>query len=202
MTSISISAKRRTTGFGLRALAVLLLMSALAAPVLAFQPPAGAGVIPATGTIQLAFTPEDDATTLIVQAIYDARRQVLVQTFSFTSRAIAGALINAKRRGVDVKVIADGEQIYKMRHSMVAEIAAAGVPTFVDSQHDSAHNKVMVIDAGTPQGLVITGSFNFTYAAQHRNAENLLVFRGNPQLVSAYLRNWQRHREHATPFSP
>jgi phosphatidylserine/phosphatidylglycerophosphate/cardiolipin synthase-like enzyme len=110
-------------------------------------------------------------------------------------------LIRAKRRGVEVQVIADAEQMRKMERSKVATVAAGGVPVFVDNQHDSAHNKVMVVDAGTPNPVVITGSFNFTHAAQHRNAENLLLFRHNRELTAAYLDNWRRHREHSQPLA-
>lgn len=156
--------------------------------------------IPATGIIQVAFTPGDDAAGLIMQAIADAQKQVLVQAFSFTHKGIAQALVDAHRRGLDVQLVADKEQIARMERGLVPELAASGIPTFVDDNHDSAHNKVMVIDAGTPQAAVITGSFNFTHAAQHRNAENLLLIRGNEPLAAAYLRNWQRHRRHAYPY--
>jgi phosphatidylserine/phosphatidylglycerophosphate/cardiolipin synthase-like enzyme len=158
--------------------------------------------IAASGTVQLAFSPQDDAGALVVQAIRGAKKQVLVQSFSFTHRQIAQALIDAKGRGVDVQLIADDEQIRRMERGLVPTIAAAGVATFVDDSHSSAHNKIMVIDAGMPQAVVITGSFNFTQAAQYKNAENLLLFRGNPQLTQAYLANWQRHRAHARTFEP
>lgn len=154
----------------------------------------------ASGTIQLAFSPEDDTGALIIEAINNAKKQILVQTFSFTHRKIAQALIEAKKRGVDVQLLADGEQIRRMQRGLVPEIATAGIPTFVDRKHSSAHNKVMVIDADLPQAAVITGSFNFTHAAQYRNAENLLIFRGNPQLIQAYLNNWQHHRAHSKTF--
>lgn len=162
--------------------------------------PRSGAVYAATGTVQVAFTPGDNAARLVADAIQQARRQVLVQAFSFTSRDIAFALIAAKRRGVDVQLIADPEQARRIGTSLVDEIAAAGVPVFFDREHDSAHNKVMVIDADGADAAVITGSFNFTQAAQHRNAENLLLLRGNPPLTAAYLRNWRRHREHAVPF--
>ena len=158
--------------------------------------------IAASGTVQLAFSPQDDAGALVVQAIRGARKQVLVQSFSFTHRKIAQALIDARNRGVDVQLIADDEQIRRMERGLIPSIAAAGVSTFVDDSHSSAHNKIMVIDAGTPQAVVITGSFNFTQAAQHKNAENLLLFRGNPQLTQAYLANWQSHRAHARSYEP
>ncbi len=181
----------------------LLALFAASTMATAFEPPADSRVHPAmtaSGTIQLAFSPEDDTGALIIEAINGAKKQVLVQTFSFTHRKIAQALIDAKRRGVDVQLLADREQIRRMQRGLVPEIAAAGIPTFVDSEHDSAHNKIMVIDAGSQQGIVITGSFNFTHAAQYRNAENLLIFRGNPQLTQSYLNNWKRHRAHSQTF--
>lgn len=156
--------------------------------------------IAVSGTVQVLFTPEDDAAGQIVHAIDHAQKQVLVQTFSFTSREIAHALISAKQRGVDVRVVTDAEQIQRMERSKVPTIASGGVPVFVDSLHASAHNKVMVIDAGSANPVVITGSFNFTHAAQFKNAENLLIFRGNRELTAAYRENWLRHREHSQPL--
>ncbi len=47
---------------------------------------------------------------------------------------------------------------------------------------------------------VMTGSFNFTYAAQNRNAENALILRGNLPLCGAYPRNWNEHRAHSLPY--
>ena len=181
----------------------LCLVLLFAAPAPAFEQPQGirSHAVAASGTLQVLFTPEDNATGQIVQAIEHAQKQVLVQTFSFTSREIAQSLIGAKQRGVDVQVITDAEQMLRMERSKVPTVAAGGVPVFVDSRHDSAHNKVMVIDAGTASPVVITGSFNFTHAAQFKNAENLLIFRGNRELTAAYLENWRRHREHSQPLA-
>lgn len=182
----------------LRNMLFFLLAFLAAGTVDAYESPNG--VIAATGTVQVAFPPDEDANTLILQAIYDARKQILVQAYSFTSKSIAGALINAKRRGVEVQLIADAEQMQQMEHNQVSTVAALGVQVFVDSQHNSAHNKVMIIDAGTANAIVITGSFNFSHAAQHKNAENLLLFRRNQELTAAYLKNWMHHREHSRVF--
>jgi len=183
-------------------LAALCVLAALAGGAGAYERPSfGAGQnLAASGTIQLAFTPGDDAAKLIMQALDGAKKQVLVQTYSFTSRPIAQALIAAKLRGVDVQLIADREQASKMERNRVAEIADGGVPTFLDGEHQSAHSKVMVIDNGTANATVITGSYNFTNAAQFKNAENLLIIRGNKALTDAYARNWQRHRPHSVAF--
>ena len=183
-------------------LAALWLLAAVASAAQAFEWPSfGADkAVSASGTIQVVFAPEDDAAGLILQALNGAKKQVLVQAYSFTSKPIAQALIAAKLRGVDVQLIADREQASKMERNRVSEIAAGGVPTFLDGEHQSAHNKVMVIDHGTPNATVITGSYNFTNAAQFKNAENLLIIRGNKALTDVYARNWQRHRPHSFSF--
>lgn len=185
-----------------RATALLLAWLVLAAPARA-EPAALTApgtTLPATGTVQIAFTPGDEADRLIIDAIQKARRQVLVQSFSFTHRKIAQALIRAKRRGVDVQLIADKQQTWGLSGDRIADMAAAGIQVLLDGEHESAHNKVMVIDQGLPDAVLVTGSMNFTYAAQYRNAENLLLFRGNPALVDAYFTNWKRHLAHAEPY--
>ena len=154
-------------------------------------------VVPAIGSIEYAFTPGDDAAGLIVRTLDAARRQVLVQAFNFTHRDIADALIRAHRRGLDVQVIADQDQTNSIESAAMHSLAAAGMAVFADSAHSAAHNKVIVIDHDTERPALITGSFNFTFAAQNRNAENVLVLRGNPDLTRAFFANWQQHREHA-----
>ena len=53
----------------------------------------------------------------------------------------------------------------------------------------------MIIDHET----VITGSFNFSKAAEDDNAENLLVLRSS-QLADAYYQNWEAHLKHSDPY--
>ena len=178
---------------GLR-LALLVTSFALAAQASGFEP---AKVTVATGTIEYAFTPGDDAAGLIVRTIDAARVQVLVQAFSFTHRDIAEALIRAHRRGLDVQIVADREQSDSMESAAMRALVDAGLPVFTDAEHSAAHNKVIVIDHGSMQAALITGSFNFTFAAQNRNAENVLVLHGNRDLTLAFYANWLQHREHA-----
>ena len=180
----------------MKALHITLLITslALAGDVCAFE---SSNVVPAIGSIEYAFTPGDDAAGLIVRTIDAARSHVLVQAFSFTHRGIADALIRAHRRGLDVQVIADRDQTDSMDSAAMQSLAAAGMAVFADAEHSAAHNKVIVIDHDTGQPALVTGSFNFSFAAQNRNAENVLVLRGNPDLTRAFFANWQQHREHA-----
>jgi phosphatidylserine/phosphatidylglycerophosphate/cardiolipin synthase-like enzyme len=178
--------------------AALFLAMAPAGAQLATAP---ALPFPASGTVQVAFSPWEDAEGLVVQAIGEAQRQILVQAFSFTSRRIAQALIGARRRGVEVLVTADREQAVAGEGSRLRDLTAAGIPVWLETRYAAAHSKVMIIDAGTRDSAVITGSFNWTAGAQRRNAENVLVLRRNRELANAYEANWRRHQAQASPYA-
>jgi phosphatidylserine/phosphatidylglycerophosphate/cardiolipin synthase-like enzyme len=64
-----------------------------------------------------------------------------------------------------------------------------GVTTYIDSEHAIAHNKIMIID----KEIVITGSFDFTKAAEEKNADNLLIIKSK-EPTGIYVKNWNEHR--------
>ncbi len=146
-------------------------------------------------TAVACFTPEEDCTGLIAGAINSARSEVLVQAFSFTSRPISEALINARKRGARVEIILDSSFKWGGKRTAVGLAADAGIPIFVDSFHKKAHNKTIIIDAQT----VITGSFNFTRAAQYDNAENVLILK-SAGLARLYKENFRAHKKHSNRY--
>lgn len=162
-------------------------------------PVAASDVFPARGSVEVAFTPADDAERLLIGVIDDAHSSLLVQAYVFTSKSVAGALVAAHRRGVRVEVLADARMNARATGNAIAQLLAAGVPVAYETAYAAAHNKVIVADADGPACAVLTGSYNFTWSAANRNAENLIVLRDNCALAQAYRANWQRHRAEATP---
>jgi len=155
----------------------------------------------AEGTVEIAFTPGDPVDNLIVAAIDGAQTEVLVHAYTFTHRKIAQALINARRRGVAVAVLADREQARAVPQNVLAQLASGGIEVWLDGNFAAAHNKVIIIDAGLPHATTITGSYNFTLAAQRSNAENIVVLHDNEPVARAYRDNWRRLKAGATPWS-
>jgi phosphatidylserine/phosphatidylglycerophosphate/cardiolipin synthase-like enzyme len=160
------------------------------------QPAPGAGT--ASASLEVLFTPQDDAAGAIVAAVQRARTEVLVQAFSFTNKQIARALQRTRARGVRVEVLIDQEQFEKGAAFVARDLVEARVPVWLDAKHAAAHNKVIVVDGQSPDATVISGSFNFTQAAQNKNAENVLIIRSNAALARAYRDNWNNHRTHST----
>lgn len=140
-------------------------------------------------TIQVCFTPGQNCTAEINDVIDEAKKSIFVQAYSFTSAPIAAHLVAAKKRGVTVNVILDKSQ-KTQRYSASHFLIHQHIPCWIDYKPAIAHNKIMIID----EKEVITGSFNFTKAAQNKNAENLLIIK-DPTLAHLYLKNWQRRRQ-------
>jgi phosphatidylserine/phosphatidylglycerophosphate/cardiolipin synthase-like enzyme len=143
---------------------------------------------------EVYFSPHGGCTEAIVKELDKAKSTILVQAYSFTSAPIAKALLNAHKRGVKVEVILDKSQRTD-QYSSATFLYNSGIPVKIDAVHVIAHNKIMVIDEET----VITGSFNFTKAAEENNAENLLVIR-DKKLAEKYIKNWQEHERHSEVY--
>lgn len=151
--------------------------------------------ISSVGTIDAFFSPHGGATEAVVREIDGAKNEILVQAYSFTSAPIAKALVSAKKRGIKIEVVLDKSQ-RKEKYTSADFVAHAGIPTYIDAKHAIAHNKIIIVDKQT----LITGSFNFTKAAEEKNAENLLVLKGNKPLVERYLQNFIEHKGHSESY--
>ena len=156
--------------------------------------PAAQSLAGSQPSIEVFFSPQGGCTEAVVNALTHATNTVMVQAYSFTSAPIAKALVDAHRRGVRIQVILDKSQRTE-KYSEADFTAHAGIPTFIDARHAIAHNKIIIIDGYE----VITGSFNFTRAAEENNAENLLVIQ-DAALALKYMENWRKHLEHSERY--
>ena len=159
-------------------------------------PAAAQTAFSSTATHETCFTPGDDCEGLIVRTIEAARRSIEIQAYEFTSRPIAQALHDARKRGVDVRAILDKSQ-ERGKSGVLEILASAEIPIRIDDKVSIAHNKVIVIDGAA----TITGSFNFTNAAQRKNAENVLIVRNDRGLAQAYEANFGKRWKVARSFN-
>ncbi len=168
-----------------RALACLVIVLVLGAT----------GALARAAAIRVYFSPNGGCTDAILKQINGARSEILIQAYSFTSQPIARALLQAKRRGVRITAVLDKSN-RSQKYSAATFLQNMEIPVYIDDQHAIAHNKIMIID----NRVVITGSFNFTRAAETKNAENLLILEDMPDLTRAYRENFEKHRRHAVPY--
>lgn len=157
--------------------------------------------VPATGTVEVAFSPDEGSENLVLKVIASAHHDIRMLSYSFTSAPVARALLDARKRGVDIKIVADqknntSEDRSGKARAALSLLAEAGADVRLISVYAIHHDKVLVADGET----VELGSFNYSDAAAHRNSENVLVNWKNPQLAKVYLEHFARNYRQATPY--
>ena len=141
-----------------------------------------------TTASEVYFSPHGGVRQRLVRAIQDSRKTIDIAMYNFTAAELAEALYDAKARGVHIQVVVDHE---------MAETGGSGVPglrlngitirSLGVPQQSLMHNKFAIFD----NRLVITGSYNWTYSAEHSNYENLVVL-DDPLLVGKFQQEFRR----------
>ncbi len=162
--------------------------------------------VPAAGTIEIAFSPDEGAENLVLKVINSAHSSIHMLSYSFTSAPVTQALLDAKHRGVDVKLVADYENNLEVDRNgkfkspkavaALSALATAGIDVRTIKVYAIHHDKVILID----QQSCELGSFNYSDAAAHRNSENVLVNWNNPALTKVYEGHFQRNYAQSQVF--
>lgn len=116
------------------------------------------------------FSPSEDCPQRIMQLVQAARSALDICVFTITDDRLAGAMIDAHRRGVALRVITDNEKAFDLG-SDVARLQEAGVELKVDQTPFHMHHKFALFD----RQLLLTGSYNWTRGAARDNLENYIV---------------------------
>src|SRR4051812_9562414 len=141
--------------------------------------------------VSVYFSPGTDCSQLIIDKVRGAQRRVYVQAYSFTSDRIAKVLNEVHKRGVEVKVILDDDKADQK--SELDFLSRKGIDTYLDSKHEKAHSKIILIDGAT----IITGSFNLSDRDEDKKADNLVVIDGKQKIMDAYEENFRAHLAHS-----
>ena len=137
-------------------------------------------LIPKNGLILRAlFSPQDDIRKTIVGLINNEQQAIKMAIYFFTENQIANALMQAKKRGVQVELIVDQKHLETCPHTKIYELNNAGISTYVfqnKSKYGIFHHKFMCCAKNLDdQHFLSTGSFNFTSMAQEQNQENIII---------------------------
>jgi len=103
----------------------------------------------------------------LVNSIDEARLTIDVAAYSLSLNSVRYALINAHKRGVNVRVVMESTN---MDRSDPQALIAAGIPIVGDEQQGLMHDKFIVID----KSEVWLGSMNFTDSGAYDDNNNLM----------------------------
>lgn len=139
-------------------------------------------------TVKVGFSPEGSAQQLVLNAINSAQSSLRIMAYSFTDPAVMKALIAARQRGVDVRIVIDADG-NKGKASLAAMnlVTSSGIPLRTDGDFRIQHDKVIIVDNKS----VETGSYNYTASAAKNNSENAILIEDAPELAAQYLTHWE-----------
>jgi len=120
--------------------------------------------------VETWFSPDDGVAARLVELIDDSQSRVDFLVFTFTSDALAEALLRATERGVTVRGVIELDQV-EAAGSDYARLRQAGIDVRQDTNPGTMHHKLLLID----EGVVATGSYNFTRSAEESNDENVII---------------------------
>jgi phosphatidylserine/phosphatidylglycerophosphate/cardiolipin synthase-like enzyme len=116
----------------------------------------------------------------LAQAINAARGTLDIAAFEFNNPVLTTAVLDAHRRGVRVRMVADDEHGIEDEDSTYGQFIDAGIPVVDDSRTALMHNKFMIIDGS----VVWTGSWNYTVNDTYRNNNNAIALRSRRAVQS------------------
>lgn len=143
--------------------------------------------------LEVLFSPDDRVAARLVALLRGARQSIDVMAFSFTSDALAEAMLDRSREGVTVRGVFDEGQA-NASGAEFSRLQQAGLDVRLERSDGLLHHKVIVIDGET----VITGSYNFTRSAEEQNDEAVLILH-DAELARQYLEEFETLFEAARP---
>lgn len=141
--------------------------------------------------LQIAFSPKDKAiANIVLPLIKNAKSYIYIPTFVLTESRVTEELINAKNRGVDVRIIIDALNA-SVKHSKHNQLRLGKVLVKTENYAGKMHSKSMIVD----DEYTIVGSMNFSNSGENRNDENMILIKDS-QITKHYknffLYQWNR----------
>jgi len=129
---------------------------------------------------EVYFSLSDNPQKAIIKNINQAEAFINIAMYIFTDREIALPLVKAHERGVKVRLYLDKEQV-DYKYSQSRFLVQKGIKTRISTNNYIMHNKFAIID----NRILLTGSYNWTFSANNRNDENLMVI-DDPEIIEIF----------------
>lgn len=127
-------------------------------------------VSPAAATVEIYYAPEDQPGDRLIALYERARQYIYVAVYGLTYPPVVKALVSAKKRGIDVRVITDREKLNDPRQRAALEtLHLAGIPIQINRHDGLMHLKQVVVD----DEVNTSGSMNQTTSGHRYNDERL-----------------------------
>jgi phosphatidylserine/phosphatidylglycerophosphate/cardiolipin synthase-like enzyme len=147
---------------------------------------------------QVYFSDQHDVISKLEQLIHKEKKEIRIVMYTFTHNGIMRALIDAKKRGVEITLLVDPYSV-RVAKAKIDKLKKNGIQVYVFDPKTShrpswyriesiCHHKFLLFSSLCK---VWTGSFNATYGAAVANLENVVVLE-TKELFSQFLNYYNK----------
>ena len=126
------------------------------------------------------FSPGKNCSEQIRSLIRNAEHKIDICVFTISDDDISGEILEAKKRGVNVRIITDDDKSHDMG-SDISKFIEQGINVEMDHSSAHMHHKFAIFD----REALVNGSFNWTKSASDYNQENIVVLY-EPKLINMF----------------
>jgi phosphatidylserine/phosphatidylglycerophosphate/cardiolipin synthase-like enzyme len=136
---------------------------------------------------RVIFSPKGGTSKELARLVKEAKKEIVVAVYAFSSKYLGQALSEALKRGVKIRIILDGDNARKV-YSINEWLAGEGIEVrYITVKGGNMHHKFILIDGKR----LITGSYNFTNESEFRNYE-AAIFTNNKALIQSFAAEFER----------
>lgn len=125
----------------------------------------------------------------IIKEISKAENEILIAVYWFTNQELFNILIEKLKEGIQIELIIHNDFINNRESGLpFQEFIENGGKFYFSDGNNPMHNKFCVID----KNVLINGSYNWTYFAEEKNRENILVIESETEVVNSFYDEFKR----------
>lgn len=131
--------------------------------------------------LSIYFSPTDKTIqNQLIPLINNSKKYIYIPAFIISNKNLSLALVNAKKRGVNVKIIVDATNA-KNNYSQHKNLRMSKIPIKTENYAGKLHSKAIIID----DLYTVIGSMNFSNSGENKNDENVVIVK-NSKLTKLY----------------
>lgn len=131
----------------------------------------------------------DDIRKQLLTELDNAQEKIIVAVYWFTNETLFQCLIDKVDKGLKVELIIHNDYINNRKTGLLFQkFIDKGGDFYFSSTLNPMHNKFCVID----NKVLINGSYNWTYYAEDRNRENILLIKNEQETIDAFINEFER----------
>ena len=133
----------------------------------------------------------------LLEKLRNADNTIVIAVYWFTNWELFNVLVNKLQEGISVKLIIHNDFINNRESGLpFQEFIDNGGEFYFSDGNNPMHNKFCIID----QSVLINGSYNWTYFAEEKNRENILVIEDENEVINSFSNEFQRLIKLAIPL--